>query len=196
MEISSKLTLYDTLGMLIPGFVILWWFQFFQIDIASWENVLLIPILSYLVGLIYHRVIECLMVASCMRRNTCMLKKTWKKTNDNKEIPKSIQEEYDKAYTKIAKENCLFSIPVLEAQEIFMRNSFVLIIGSIIKLCIDGVEFLYIVLLFVLFLLTIIFWIQSLYKVYGAVWESEKYLDTIKRDESSPKEGLKNPEIK
>lgn len=188
MNITSKLTLYDTLGILVPGFFILWWFSFFQIDTKPWENVIMITVLSYLIGLIYHRIIECLMVVSKMRRNLNMLKNTWKRVYKDNETPSDIQGKYDTAYTKIARENCLFSVPILEAQETFLRNSILLIFGSVIKLCIEKVDCLYIVLLFALFILTTIIWIQSLHKVFVIVWESEKYLEIVKKKEFTKKD--------
>lgn len=184
--ITPQLSLYDTLGMLVPGFVILWWFC--PVDKCSSQfisdNWVWVTILCYMIGLIYHRIIESLMYCSGMRRNTCMLKKAWKKVWKGEFNQSSdIQEKYDIAYTRLAKYNCLFSIPVLEAQEIFLRNSILLIIGSMIKLAYDKVECMYIVLLFVLFLLTIICWIQSLHKIYFLVWDSDKCLDVVNKKE-------------
>ena len=190
-NITSKLTLYDTFGMIVPGFVILWWWCpaeqcCFQLVNDNWPWVI---ILSYLIGLIYHRIIECFMHASGMRRNECMLKKTrkkiwekWEKENKVEDKSSNIQKMYDITYTKLAKHNCLFSIPVIEAQEVFLRNSILLILGSMIKLCYEKVDCLYIVLLLVLFLLAIIFWIQSLHKIYMLVWDSEMCLDKINEE--------------
>ena len=128
------------------------------------------------------------MGVSKMRRNPYMLKSTWKRTYKDNVIPSDIQGEYDTAYTKITRENCLFSVPVLEAQEAFLRNSILLIFGSVIKLSIEKVDCFYIVLLFVLFILTTIIWIQSLHKVFVMVWGSEKYLEIVKKKEFT-KEG-------
>lgn len=183
-SLTSKLTLYDTLGLLVPGFVILWWIcpaekccsQFVSYNWA-W-----VTILSYTIGLIYHRIIECFMHISGMRRNTYMLRNAWRRARKDEDFPLNFQREYDLAYTRLAKHNCLFSIPVLEAQEIFLRNSILLIIGSMIKLAYDKAENLYIVLLFALFLLTIIFWFQSLHKIYYAVWDSDKCLDAVNKE--------------
>ena len=184
-DLTSKLTMYDTLGMIVPGFVILWLFcsaETYRTQFVS-DNAAWITILSYIIGLIYHRIVECIMRVSGMRRNTSMLRNAWRKVRGDEGFPVDFQREYDLAYTRITKHNCLFSIPVLEAQEIFLRNSILLIIGSMIKLAYGMAECLYIVLLFVLFLLTIIFWLQSLQKIYYTVWDSDKCLDAVNKKE-------------
>lgn len=183
MNISSKLTLYDTLGILVPGFIVLWWFDFFgitsnvQLETTSW---MFVVILSYAIGLIYHRILECIMKCIGMRRNPHMMESQWKKVKKTSEVPDNIQKLYDAAYIRITKEGCLLSIPVLEAQETFLRNALFILVGSIVKIAVEQNGCLSIVLLTILLVLCVIFWIQSLNKIYYMVWDTDQYLKNEK----------------
>jgi len=191
MNSFSKLSLYDFLAILIPGFVILWFFHFFYLNVDCPVTGILIAILSYLTGLCYHKLMELVVKLLHLRRNKCMesyARKHFydklKKENDQTPIPeinsdKSIDDEYVRAYYSIAKTGCLMNIPVLEAQETFLRNMIPLIFIEIIRMgcdtrndnvcCIS-------IFLGVILLLSVFVWFSITIKIYELVWEGDYYL--------------------
>ena len=109
-----------------------------------------------------------------------MMESQWKKVKKTSEVPDNIQKLYDAAYIRITKEGCLLSIPVLEAQETFLRNALFILVGSIVKIAVEQNGCLSIVLLTILLVLCVIFWIQSLNKIYYMVWDTDQYLKNEK----------------
>ena len=79
MKSFSKLSLYDFLSILIPGFVILWFFDFFKLNIACPIIDILIAILSYLAGMCYHKLMELVVTITNIRRSKNLQEKAWKK---------------------------------------------------------------------------------------------------------------------
>lgn len=191
MNNFSKLSLYDFLAMLIPGFVILWFFNFFGINTDNSANCFLLGVLSYIVGLCYHKVVEWLCRIAHIRRNECIQKKAWddfyqeikektkKESNEIPEAPPKIDTYYVAAYYQIAKAGCLMNIPVLEVQETFLRNAFLLILGTICKITccsITSCPCCLVVLLVILFVFSIVSWCCIQKKIYYLVWEGNYYL--------------------
>ncbi len=200
MNNFSKLSLYDFLTMLIPGFVILWFLDFFGLDTKNAVIDIFIGILSYLTGLCYHKLIECICKKLHLIGNECIQKKAWKefyKKIEEKEsrkvpFPEDIDEYYVAAYYKIAKNGCLMNIPVLEAQEAFLRNAFLLILGVICKItCCDIAYCLccLVIFLVIIFILSILAWFSIQKKIYYLVWEGDYYL--IRGDEILSKNKIK-----
>lgn len=194
MNNFSKLSLYDFLTMLIPGFVILWFLDFFGLDAKNVINDIFIGILSYLIGLYYHKFVEWFFDITHIRRNECMQKKAWNefyKKIEEKEsrkvpFPKDIDLYYVAAYYQIAKVGCLMNIPVLEAQEAFLRNAFLLILGVICKIICCDIAYcsccLVIFLVILLLVFSIVAWYCIQKKIYYLVWEGDYYLTKEKED--------------
>lgn len=130
MELSSKLSLYDTLAILTTGFMILL-LLIPYIENISFINGILFFIASYIIGLIYNKLIEDI-TNPCLRNNKGSIKKAYEKIKmgvKNKDILKySDSEHYYGAYYLLAEKNLLMNIPVLEAQTAFLRNIFFLLI--------------------------------------------------------------------
>jgi len=62
MDLSGKLSLYDFLTMLVCGFMILALFMPLPSEEYQW---IIFIILSYLIGLVYHRILECIRAKIC-----------------------------------------------------------------------------------------------------------------------------------
>ncbi len=195
MDLSSKVTLYDFLSMVIPGFLLLilfsLWFNINTInEINEIYDAILLSIISYIVGLVYHKTVEYLFNRMNLRNNEKDLEESAKRFyNDYKKCSKKSKFQHDKhsiqkyyeAYYKLMKENMLNNIPILEAQVAFIRNilpitllySFTVRffrINFYINYC--GLSLL--LLLTVLVLVAVFFSVQS--KIYYLVWEGNEYL--------------------
>ena len=192
MNNFSKLSLYDFLSMLIPGFIILWFFNFLGIETTTAINDIFIAVLSYITGLCYHKLLEQLVTIAHLRRNKCMQERAWKQfykeIGIEKACPKNIDEVFVLSYYKIAKAGSLMIIPILEAQETFLRNIIPLIFIEIIRLgfgfysdnvcCICAF-------LGVILLLSIFAWLSITNKIYYLVWEGNHYLKELNDEKTA-----------
>lgn len=197
MNNFSKLSLYDFLAMLIPGFVILWFFNFFGIERTIAINDILIAILSYITGLCYHKLIEWFVTITPIRRNNCMQERAWKQfykgIGIEKACPKNIDEEFVLSYYRIARAGSLMNIPILEAQETFLRNMIPLIFIEIIrmgcgihsdKIC-CSCSCCLCVFLGVILLLSIFAWLSITKKIYFLAWEGNHYLKELNDEKTA-----------
>lgn len=144
MNISEKISFYDFLTMMVTGFIIL-------IILIPWSCIIkywvLIMIFSYIVGLIYHRFLECLgsIIAKCEPRKnrlTLLLGTVFIRnydeairiaSNENTD-PKTtdVITKYYSAYYYIMEKPCYKTIGILEAQVTFIRNiSWVILLLSV-----------------------------------------------------------------
>lgn len=124
MNNIGQLSLFDFLSILLVGFLIV--VPFYNPAIPdSFIYSTFVMLVSYVVGLCYHRIIEALYSCLGLRNNKCMIDKAYKDVC--KEFPtacimeNSKESYYDKYYLLMQK-GCLGSIPILEAQLAFMRN--------------------------------------------------------------------------
>lgn len=156
MDLSGKLSLYDFLTMLVCGFMILALFVPLPSEEHQW---IILIIFSYLTGLIYHRILECIRAKICeckifsscqflgtifTSNNHCAIQKAkdiiWEQ-NDlksqkcNKEDLKAIQDEYYTVYYSIMDKPCYSNIKLLESQEAFLRNITWIIVLYAIFMC-------------------------------------------------------------
>jgi hypothetical protein len=147
MNLTSKMTLYDMLAMVIPGFLLLKLFPGcfgYPIDFDNEKNTVIIIIISYAIGIIYHKTIEWLFNIIGFRNNEECIEKSAEKFYDNYEknggntqnsLSHYNKHEYYKAYYTLMKENMLNSIPTLEAQVVFIKNMLPLTVVSIALCC-------------------------------------------------------------
>lgn len=129
----QKVTMYDFLSMVVSGFLIL--LLFTPMKGLSEESILFF-IACYIIGMIYHKIMEQLFAP--FRNRKCFLKKGYdqmdKKFSIREKIPFS-EKEYVQGYYILMEKQCLNSIPVLEAQEAFTRNILPLLLIYIPVLC-------------------------------------------------------------
>lgn len=189
MNIPSQISLYDLLTMILPGFVILWIIGFCGLNPDIPLECAFVIILSYPVGMIYHRIIETLFNRSKRIWEQRMLQDTW--NNENSKLiegmekrPREIRKnDYNKAYYRIAQANCLMNIPTLEAQETFLRNSFVLMLISAGKVCCcynNETWRCHVVILLLVLSITVVFiWCFTQRKIFSLVWEGDNYIQHL-----------------
>lgn len=208
MDFSSKLSLYDTLTMMLSGFLILFITGVFEsraLMFEEWYIVTLCLVACYIVGMIYHRILECLLrcFCSCPRDCKCHLFRSFCR-NDEKMIRKAyegrveenedIKEKYYLAYYRLAKNGCLGNIPVLEAQEAFLRDMVLIVLLYTICVCFDNAMFRdilgeqsrwYCIVIIGIAVLFAILCIHSFVqrKIYELVWEGDKYLCRLDKNE-------------
>lgn len=143
MDFSSRLSIYDFLTMLVTGFFILLLFIQWECIQEYW---FIISILSYIIGLIYHRIIEILnhWISNFMKKrkllfeiktvfvrnyNDAIMKMRQKVLDENADLslPNDDNDSFKKttyytAYYSIMNELCYNAISVLEIQVAFTRN--------------------------------------------------------------------------
>lgn len=136
MNISSKLTFYDTLCMLVCGYLIC------CLTIGTFapnDNITLF-LFSYIIGLVYHKIVEG--ATPFLRNIHCLIRHSWDIVSKgvNGKLPAPSRENYYKAYYCLMINNCLNSIPVLEAHVAFCKDLFfvmILLLVRILSGCFD-----------------------------------------------------------
>lgn len=198
MDLSGKLSLYDFLTMLVCGFMILALFVPLPSEEYQW---IIFIILSYLIGLVYHRMLEFIrdVISSDKEIYNNKYLGTIFTSNNIYALEKArggdckqgllliIKDEYYKAYYSIMDKPCYSNISFLEAQEAFLRNfTWIVVvyaffyrdscICSLIKkcfgLCIN--EYYYLI-CFALIALILLARYNTQMKIYKLVWEGYKY---------------------
>ena len=203
MDVSSKLTMYDFLAMVIPGFLVLLLFACIvgwlplNIDITDTWFIVFLVIVSYLIGLLWHKISELFFEKIGFRNNPAQIKKIAEKEDkglDNvffgKGADEIILEKYYTAYYLLMEKNCLNSIPILEAQVAFIKNLTPLIglyilvllhcdneIYIFIKSIIGMGNTLPLIILLLIMMIGLTIVLPTLQnKIYLLVWEGNKYL--------------------
>lgn len=150
MDFISKLSLYDVLTMLVSGFLILVLFIPIPTEDQSQWFLPLILVLSYLVGIVYHRLLEFIrqIMGKLLENETsCRIIKTLFVSNaieaikrakekvyktkcdtDDKKTKDKYYLSYDIAVSKPGYSN----ISLLESQEAFLRNMTWIVVAYII----------------------------------------------------------------
>lgn len=138
MNIDSKLSLYDTLTMLVSGFFLLAIFVPFPNAASGW---CVYSAISYFVGIVYHRILEKIrgcekihkwylgdkMKTIFCRNHPAAIEKAKEFVFGN-HSEKTIVKDYYHAYYEIMDKPCYVNIRLLEAQEAFLRDAFVILV--------------------------------------------------------------------
>lgn len=152
MDLTSKLSMYDFFAILLPSFLILlllvcffcWNYNSAQGISGDIYTLAIIVTLSYLIGIVYHKLIEYIYGKSGLRNNEECIKKQL--TTFNKWLSRhgldvdfegktGVMVKYYEAYYLLMGKNCLNSIPVLEAQFVLLRNMIPLLFISAAMIC-------------------------------------------------------------
>lgn len=185
---SLNLNLYDTLTMFVSGFLIVTWYPklcecFEPLDTSKFITL----IICFIIGLIYHTLLSC--VLGCLRNNKCMIKKAYKEVygSEYTDCYDKLYDDYLKSYYRIMREQCLGNIPILEAHEAFLRDTFLLILLHVILLACDGFTCACVsaMILAVLVLYPVVWYIIQM-KIFKLVWETDKYFDELEIDKIYP----------
>jgi hypothetical protein len=202
---TPKVTMYDSLAMVISGFLILLllasvlgWLPL-NSGVAnenSWLSITVISLLSYLIGLMWHKF--CDLLFRKFRNCEYSIKHEYRRFvadyqhNSKQQLAEKISEnfkhEYYQAYYSLMAKNCLCNIPVLEAQVAFVRNLIPInIIYIIVFLHCDNAlsdfvksqldtTFAFVIMLLFLFVGLIYLLLKLQSKIYYLVWEGNEYL--------------------
>lgn len=164
MDFTSKLSLYDILTMLVSGFLILVLFIPMPEKEYQWFFII---VSSYLIGIIYHRLLEWVrnaIACCCKNEKGIRIFKTIFTSNASEAIKRAkekidetnydtisdedIKKEYIDTYYSVMDKPCYSNISLLETQEAFLRNITWMIFIYIIVFCCNssdssiGIEFI------------------------------------------------------
>ena len=189
---TSKLTLYDFFCILISGYLIL--FPFMVNELCELCKSLPLFILAYLVGIVYHRIMEILFLP--LRNCHCMIKKGKERAqkiyNEHSNKTTSYPDvDYYEAYYYLMMKNCLYVIPVLEAQVALIKTIYPLLIMYTICLsancpivCIDNNLRVFIVVTLGILVVTLpCIWYIIQLKVYEFVYEGFFFIQESEKNE-------------
>lgn len=183
----SKITLYDFLSMVIPGYLVVFLLKriFSQECDCHCDEVTYFVVLftvSYIVGMIIHQASK--WIFKFLRNNKYIIERTYNKClkrNKVKQIDDkdNIEIEYYNSYYT-ASQFLWSSIPVLESQFSFLRSMVIveilyLILDCCINLCNCMISLISIVLI-----LTVILMLKILRDISYRVWEDAHFIITIK----------------
>ncbi len=133
-SLSSKLSFYDFLNILVTGFL---WLNLFYEPIGNGVSWVYTSVISFLIGIIYHQLMEC-SIAKFIRNCPLIRKSAFQaveKVLNEHPMPDSSEKSYLYAYYLVAKNNCLMNIPVLEAHIAFIRNIWIVLLFYLVALC-------------------------------------------------------------
>ena len=191
-SLSSKLSFYDFLNILVTGFL---WLNLFYEPIGNGVSWVYTSVISFLIGIIYHQLMEC-SIAKFIRNCPLIRKSAFQaveKVLNEHPMPDSSEKSYLYAYYLVAKNNCLMNIPVLEAHIAFIRNIWIVLLFYLVALCsscplVDRLRGICascdIVIVITVLLITLPFvWYKLQSKVSYLVWEGVYFIQKeITRD--------------
>lgn len=191
--LSSKISFYDFLNILVTGFLLLNLFC----DITKSKNFdwIYLSISSFLVGLIYHQLLMECIIGKFIRNCKCIRLRTYAEVRNTvgfPPMPNNGKSAYLRAYYLVAKNNCLMNIPILEAHIAFVRNIWPILLLYLIALCVQcspvkmlnellGSCSVAIGIFIFLFVLPIV-WYKLQSKVSYLVWEGAYFLQSINQE--------------
>lgn len=195
----SKVTLFDLLSMIVPGYLVLFLISRCFIDIPVWpydELTFYVATftVSYIIGMLIHYLAR--FIFNCLRNNECLIKSARKrfyrfqknakqKEHETDLKHETLMEEYYAAYYRVSMNYCSSSLSVLEAQYSFLRS---MVIVGILYLVFGCLGFGVFILsgVAILAILSFVIMIVILRKIHYVVWEDSHYISTeIQKDKNS-----------
>lgn len=189
MNLLSNLSIYDTLTMMVSGY--LWLLLVTGIQTILSNNILFF-IACYIVGLVYHRIID--QLPDCLRNNKRILKNSHneieKESHKNLDLS-ATKNNYYKAYYCLMQKNCLGNIPILEAQVAFIRNVTPILAVYLVALCSGCKELCntiratfgnlctVCIALFLIIIVLIFIRYATQFKICKLVWEGTMYINKV-----------------
>ena len=178
MNISSKITLYDFLCMLVCGYLIL--YTLGKYCYLPYDNDVLFYVLSYIVGMVYHKVLYAVCSEFHIPGNMkCMVLYSREKVEQSVEnkLPQSRDMKgYYEDYYYLMQKKCLGNIPILEAQAAFCKALIPILI--LYGYCTN----LACVILGIVGL--VVAWCSTQLKIHELVWEGAYYLQKIEKEQN------------
>lgn len=195
----SKVTLFDLLSMIVPGYLVLFLMSHCFLDCPVWhydELTFYVAAftISYIVGMLIHYFAR--FIFSYLRNNECMIKSAMRRFNHSQKNMKqkeheadlsheNLMEEYYAAYYRVSMGYCSSSLSVLEAQYSFLRS---MVIVGMLYLVFGCLGFGVCILsgIAILVILSFLMMIVILRKIHYVVWEDNYYISTnIQKDKNS-----------
>lgn len=195
----SKVTLFDLLSMIVPGYLVLFLISRCFIDSPVWpydELTFYVATftVSYIIGMLIHYLAR--FIFNCLRNNECLIKSARKrfyrfqknakqKEHETDLKHETLMEEYYAAYYRVSMNYCSSSLSVLEAQYSFLRS---MVIVGILYLVFGCLGFGVFILsgVAILAILSFVIMIVILRKIHYVVWEDSHYISTeIQKDKNS-----------
>lgn len=195
----SKLTLFDLLSMIVPGYLVLFLISRCFIDSPVWpydELTFYVATftVSYIIGMLIHYLAR--FIFNCLRNNECLIKSArrrfyrFQKNAKQKEHEtdlghETLMEEYYAAYYRVSMNYCSSSLSVLEAQYSFLRS---MVIVGMLYLVFGCLGFGVFILsgVAILAILSFMIMIVILRKIHYVVWEDSHYISAeIQKDKNS-----------
>lgn len=133
-SLSSKLSFYDFLNILVTGFL---WLNLFYEPIGNGVSWVYTSVISFLIGLVYYQLVECF-IGKFIRNCSVIRKSAYDavgKVINEHPMPDSSEKNYLYAYYLVVQNNCLMNIPVLEAHIAFIRNIWIVLLFYLVALC-------------------------------------------------------------
>ena len=189
---SSKLTLYDFFCILISGYLII--LPFIINEICDVNISLPFFILAYLVGIVYHNIME--LIWKPLRNCKCLIEKGRDIAKDSfnnhcDTVILNPNVDYYEAYYYLMRKNCLYVIPVLEAQVALIKSVFPILVLYTIYLSAncaiinmeDDLRLFIVITLGILIVTLPCVWYIIQVKVYRFVFEGYFYIQhSIKKE--------------
>ena len=179
-----KISSYDFLAIFCPGTFL--FLPIIDINIKSNWLYILLFFAFYFAGLIFHNLSEVILKRIGVLKNGLLLKCTYQCVNKEHHVSKQsgdeIRQIYDNQYYGIMSSGILGNIPVLEAQEAFVRNFAIIAVVYLF-----GPYHDYLVNSFsicdccaycicsMIFPVSILLWLYIQKKVFFAVWDTYKH---------------------
>lgn len=195
----SKVTLFDLLSMIVPGYLVLFLISRCFIDILVWpydELTFYVATftVSYIIGMLIHYLAR--FIFNCLRNNECLIKSARKrfyrfqknakqKEHETDLNHEALMEEYYAAYYRVSMNYCSSSLSVLEAQYSFLRS---MVIVGILYLVFGCLGFGVFILsgIAILAILSFVIMIVILRKIHYVVWEDSHYISAeIQKNKNS-----------
>lgn len=194
MTNSISVGLYDSLNIFSIGGLILF---LITKKIPTNENIFFFVIGAFLIGLIYHQLLESTL-GKILRNCRYIQERSYAKVsqmNGCEPMPHNTKRSYIEAYYIVAQNNCLMNITILEAHIAFIRNIWIILFFYMTAICSScfslkmtdysisqcnisvGITFLIVALPFV--------WYKLQSKVSYLVWEGAYFISKIQKDEKN-----------
>ncbi len=190
----SKVTLFDLLSMIVPGYLVLFLISRCFIDSPVWpydELTFYVATftVSYIIGMLIHYLAR--FIFNCLRNNECLIKSARKrfyrfqknakqKEHETDLNHEALMEEYYAAYYRVSMNYCSSSLSVLEAQYSFLRS---MVIVGILYLVFGCLGFGVFILsgVAILAILSFVIMMVILRKIHYVVWEDSHYISAEKQ---------------
>lgn len=185
---------YDFVSKLLPGTLLLGLIfpESFAIEkeqgsVSDFFIIAVFIVGAYVLGIVWEQFVR--MLSGCLRRNECMLCRSWKNyvsTHTAPLLTGDIWQHYDEAYSLLMMNDTLGTVPRQEANESFLRNIWPLLVIWLLVLILfpghlcenlipaDALNLVVVMLLWIVLILPVVWWRIQM-QIYFAVWDNANW---------------------